>query len=246
MARACDPESPAGATVDQVGGAPANVRRKAALGLAQLVIMMGLFVFAPAGTLRFCEGWVFLGLFFGAALAVTIYLAKRDPALLERRTQAGPVAEKEPRQKIIQGLASVSFLSTMVVPALDHRCGWSHAPLPAVIAGEALVVVGFFLVFRVFRENTFTSAIIEVASGQRVVDSGPYAVVRHPMYAGALVLVAGIPMALGSLVGLATLAPFAGIIVWRLLDEEHFLMERLPGYAAYRERTRSRLIPHIW
>ena len=246
MARACDPESPAGATVDQVGGAPANVRRKAALGLAQLVIMMGLFVFAPAGTLRFCEGWVFLGLFFGAALAVTIYLAKRDPALLERRTQAGPVAEKEPRQKIIQGLASVSFLSTMVVPALDHRFGWSHAPLSAVIAGDALVILGFVVVFLVFRENTYTSSVIEVATEQRVIDTGPYAAVRHPMYAGALVLIAGIPLALGSLVGLLMLPPFVAIIVWRLLDEERFLVDRLAGYAAYREKTRRRLIPGIW
>jgi protein-S-isoprenylcysteine O-methyltransferase Ste14 len=219
---------------------------KAALGLVQLSILLALALFAPAGTLRFVEAWVFLALFITASLAITVYLARKDPALLERRTQAGPVAEKERAQKIIQGLASVSFLSTIAVPALDHRLGWSRAPIPAVIVGDVLVVVGFLIVFLVFRENTFTSSVIEVAAEQRVIDSGPYAVVRHPMYVGGLVLVAGIPFALGSLVGLVTLPPFAALIVWRLLDEERFLMSHLAGYTAYRERTRYRLLPHVW
>ena len=182
--------------------------RKATWGLAQLVVVMGLLLFAPAGTLRFVEGWAFLALFFGASLAITVYLAKKDPALLERRTQAGPVAEKERSQKLVQGFASIAFLSTIVVPALDHRFGWSHAPLPAVIVGDALVGLGFLLVFLVFRENTFTSSVIEVAAEQRVIETGPYAVVRHPMYVGGLVLVAGIPLALGSLVGLVDVPAF--------------------------------------
>jgi protein-S-isoprenylcysteine O-methyltransferase Ste14 len=220
--------------------------RKAALGLANLSVVLALVIFGPAGTLRFVEGWVFLGLFTAASLAITLHLARTDPALLARRTQAGPVAEKERRQKVIQGVASISFLSTIVIPALDHRFGWSHAPLAVVVAGDAMVLAGFLFVFLVFRENTFTSSVIEVTSEQRVIDSGPYAVVRHPMYAGALVLVAGIPLALGSLVGLATLPPFAAVIVWRLLDEERFLVDRLPGYSAYRQRTRWRLIPHVW
>jgi protein-S-isoprenylcysteine O-methyltransferase Ste14 len=219
---------------------------KAALGLANLAVVLALLLFAPAGTIRWVQGWVLLGLFCGSSLAITVYLALEDPALLQRRTQAGPFAEKEQSQKIIQGLAGVSFLSTVVVPALDHRFGWSHAPLPVVIAGDALVLVGFFVVFRVFRENTFTSSVIEVAPEQRVIDSGPYAVVRHPMYAGALVLVAGIPMALGSPVGLATLPPFVAVIVWRLLDEERFLLDQLAGYPGYRQRVRWRLIPRVW
>jgi protein-S-isoprenylcysteine O-methyltransferase Ste14 len=226
--------------------ATANVTIKAVVGLANLSVVMGLALFAPAGTLRFVEAWVFMALFFGAALAITVYLARSDPALLERRTQAGPIAEKEWAQKIIQGVASVAFLSTLVIPALDHRFGWSHAPLSAVIAGDALVILGFVVVFLVFRENTYTSSVIEVATEQRVIDTGPYAAVRHPMYAGALVLIAGIPLALGSLVGLLMLPPFVAIIVWRLLDEERFLVDRLAGYAAYREKTRRRLIPGIW
>jgi len=220
--------------------------RKAAFGIANLALVLGLAIFGAAGTLRFAEGWVFLSLFVAASLAVTIYLARRDPALLQRRTQAGPVAERERTQKIIQSLAGVAFLWTVILPALDHRFGWSRAPWPLVLAGDALVILGFLIVFLVFRENTFTSSVIEVAAEQRVVSSGPYAVVRHPMYAGALVLVAGIPLALGSLVGLATWPPFVAVVVWRLLDEERFLVERLPGYAAYRERTRWRLIPRVW
>jgi protein-S-isoprenylcysteine O-methyltransferase Ste14 len=220
--------------------------RKAAIGLVNLVLVLGLVLFGSAGTLRFAEGWVFLGLFSVSSLAITVYLARKDPALLARRTQAGPIAEKERSQKVIQGVASISFLSTLVVPALDRRLGWSHAPWPVVLAGDALVLLGFIIVFRVFRENTFTSSVIEVASGQRVIDSGPYAIVRHPMYAGGLILVAGIPMALGSLVGFATLPPFVVVIAWRLLDEERFLAAHLPGYEAYRQKVPWRLIPRVW
>jgi protein-S-isoprenylcysteine O-methyltransferase Ste14 len=219
---------------------------QAVLGFAQLVVVMGLLLFAPAGTLRWVEGWVFLGVFFGSSLAITIYLARKDPALLQRRTQAGPLAEKERSQKIIQGLAGISFLATILLPSLDHRFRWSQLPLSVVIAGDTLVFVGFLIVFLVFRENTFTSSVIEVAAEQRVIDSGPYAVVRHPMYVGALVLLAGMPLALGSLVGLATFPPFVAIIVWRLVQEERFLVAHLPGYAAYRQKTRYRLIPRVW
>jgi protein-S-isoprenylcysteine O-methyltransferase Ste14 len=223
-----------------------KITRKAMLGLVQLVIILGLLVFAPAGSLRFVEGWVVLAVFSGSSFAITVYLARNDPALLERRTQAGPVAEREVSQKFIQAFASVVFASTIVVPALDHRFQWSRAPISAVIAGDTFIALGFFIVFLVFRENTFTSSVIEVAAEQRVVETGPYARVRHPMYVGGMILVAGIPLALGSLVGLVTLVPFAAIFVWRLLDEERYLTSHLPGYEAYRQRVRYRLIPYVW
>ncbi len=220
--------------------------RKAALGLINLLVVLGLALFGPAGTLGFPEAWVFLALFGGASLSITIYLARHDPALLARRTQAGPTAESEPLQKVIQAVASVSFLATLVLPALDHRFGWSRVPMPVVLLGDGLVSLGFLVVFLTFRANTFTSAVIEVATDQRVIDSGPYAVVRHPMYAGALVLVAGIPLALGSLVGLATLPAFVGVLAWRLIHEERFLAAELRGYDEYRRRTRWRLLPRVW
>jgi protein-S-isoprenylcysteine O-methyltransferase Ste14 len=223
-----------------------ELRRKAITGLVQLLLVMGLVIFAPAGTLYWSAAWVFLGVFFGSSLAITLYLMKNDPQLLERRVQAGPAAEKEKLQKVIMVVASLSFLATIIVPALDHRFGWSHVPLLVVALGDALVAIGFWIVFLVFRENTFTSATIEVAAEQRVIDTGPYAWVRHPMYAGGLLLLAGTPLALGSYWGLLTLVPMGASIVWRLLDEEAFLTKQLPGYDAYRRKTRHRLVPRVW
>jgi protein-S-isoprenylcysteine O-methyltransferase Ste14 len=231
-------------TVVSRPGLPTPLR--AALGLVNLVAVVALALFGAAGTLHFFEAWLFLGVFTGSALAITLYLALRDPALLARRTQAGPTAEKRWPQKAIQGLASIAFIATLVVPALDRRLGWSRAPVPLALAGDALVFIGFLAVFLVFRANTFTSAVIEVATEQRVVDTGPYAFVRHPMYAGALVLIAGTPLALGSLVGLLTFPPFLALLVARILDEERFLAGNLAGYADYRRKVRWRLVPHLW
>jgi protein-S-isoprenylcysteine O-methyltransferase Ste14 len=220
--------------------------RQAWLGLAALAAVVGGLLFAGAGTVRYPAAWVFLVIFFGASLAITLHLMKRDPKLLERRVKAGPVAEQRPRQRLIQGLASASFLAILAVPALDHRFGWSAVPFLVVVAGDALVALGFLVVFLVFRANSYASAIVEVGAEQKIVDTGPYALVRHPMYAGALVLLAGIPLALGSLWGLLVLPPFVAVIAWRLLDEEAVLVRELPGYAAYRSKTRYRLIPFVW
>jgi len=224
----------------------AALKSQAWLGLGALAAVVGALVFSVAGTLRYPEGWVFLALFFGSSLAVTLYLMRRDPKLLERRVKAGPAAEQRPRQRTIQLLASCVFLAILAVPALDHRFGWSHPPLAVVVAGDFLVAVGFLLVFLVFRANSYASAVIEVGAAQKVIDTGPYALVRHPMYAGALVLLAGIPLGLGSFWGLLVLAPFTAVIAWRLLDEEAFLLQQLPGYAAYRNKVRFRLIPFVW
>jgi protein-S-isoprenylcysteine O-methyltransferase Ste14 len=229
-----------------MAGSSAALKRQAFLGLVTLVAVVGGLLFTVAGTVRYAEAWVFLVTFFGPSLAITLYLMRRDPGLLERRVKAGPVAEQRPKQRAIQNLASGAFLAILAVPALDHRFGWSHVPLPVVAAGDVLVAVGFLVVFLVFRENSYASATIEVGAEQKVIDSGPYAVVRHPMYAGALVLLAGIPLALGSLWGLLVWPPFVAVIAWRLLDEEALLAKQLPGYAAYRGKTRYRLVPFVW
>jgi protein-S-isoprenylcysteine O-methyltransferase Ste14 len=223
-----------------------RLRRRALLGLANLVAVLGVLLFVAAGTWRYAHGWVFLAVFGGSSLAITLHLMKHDPKLLERRVKAGPIAETRPRQKLLQALASVAFLAMGIVPALDHRFGWSRVPLLGVTAGNVLVALGFFIVFLVFRVNSFTSAAIEVSAGQSVIDRGPYAYVRHPMYAGALILLCGMPLALGSWWGLVALLPFTVILVGRLLDEESVLAKELPGYVAYRERTRYRLVPHLW
>jgi protein-S-isoprenylcysteine O-methyltransferase Ste14 len=223
-----------------------ELKIQAFLGLGALAAVVGILVFVAAGTLRYAGAWVFLTTFFGASLWITLYLMRRDPELLARRVKAGPVAEQRPRQRMLQLLASSAFLAILAVPALDHRLGWSEVPVLVEGAGDVLVALGFLLVFQLFRENSYASGVIEVGAAQKVIDTGPYAVVRHPMYAGALVLLAGIPLALGSFWGLLVLVPFAAVIVWRLLDEEAFLLQQLPGYAAYCARIRYRLIPRVW
>lgn len=223
-----------------------NLDRRAWLGLAFLLVVMGLVLFVPAGTVRFWQAWVYLGLFGASVAAITMYLVRHDRALLERRTSAGPRAEKENTQKIIQSFAQIAFLAVFLVPALDRRFLWSNLPLYAELTGDALVVLGLYTVFRVFRENSYTSATIQVGREQRVISSGPYALVRHPMYSGALIMLVGTPIALGSWWGLLALIPIAAAIVWRLFDEEKFLAEHLAGYADYCTRVRWRLLPRIF
>src|ERR1700742_3670003 len=175
-----------------------SLNKRAFGGLLILFLVMALLLFVPAGTLHYWQAWTFLGVYFGASLALTLYLMKRDPALLERRMSGGPFAEKEPVQKIIMSFASLGFIGLLVIPALDHRFGWSHMALDAVLTGDALVALGWLGLFFVFRENSFTSATIELAADQKVISTGPYALVRHPMYATALVMLLGIPLGLGS------------------------------------------------
>ena len=136
---------------------------------------------------------------------------------------------------MVQVITCVVFLADFVVPALDHRFGWSTVPAYAAITGDVMMVLGFVIVFVVFRANSFTSGIIEVAEDQRVISTGPYALVRHPMYVGGLIMLFGIPLALGSWWGMLVNVPMTVAIMWRLLDEERFLAENLPGYAEYRD-----------
>lgn len=223
-----------------------NVNLKALAGSLALLAVTAAVIFASAWTLDYWQAWVFLAVFFGSAFAITIYLMKADPRLLERRISAGPLNEKEASQKIIQSLAQASFLLVIIFPALDHRFGWSSVPLVGSIAGDILIMIGFYIVFLTFKENTHASALIEVEADQRVVQTGPYALVRHPMYIGALILLVGMPLALGSVWGVLTIIPITAVIVWRILDEERFLAKNLPGYTEYKKKVKYRLIPSVW
>jgi protein-S-isoprenylcysteine O-methyltransferase Ste14 len=216
------------------------------LGFTQLFLALGVLLFVPAWSLNFWQAWVYLFIFAAASALITLYLWTYDRKLLESRVKAGPRAEKEKSQKSIQVLASLAFIGTLVLPSLDRRFLWSHVPLPCVIAGDALVELGFFAVFIVYKENTFTSATIEVAPNQRVISTGPYAFVRHPMYAGALVMLFATPLALGSWWGMLMSIPMTLVIVLRLLDEEKFLQRSLPGYTEYCGKVKFHLAPHIW
>jgi protein-S-isoprenylcysteine O-methyltransferase Ste14 len=160
--------------------------------------------------------------------------------------RGGPTAEKEPTQKIIMLFVSLGFIGLIAFSAFDHRFAWSHMPPYVAIAGDALVVLGWLAIFFVFKENTFTSATVELAPDQRVISTGPYALVRHPMYAGALVMLLGIPIALGSWWGLLVIVAMMPALIWRLSDEERFLARNLPGYVEYQNKVRYRLIPLVW
>jgi protein-S-isoprenylcysteine O-methyltransferase Ste14 len=209
-------------------------------------IVMGAVLFLPAGTFDYWQAWVFVGVFFACTVAITAWMAVADPELLERRMSAGPAAEKETTQKIIMAFAFVSFAGLAVVPALDRRFGWSEVPTWVVILGDVLVALSYVGFYFVFRENTYGAATIQVAEGQRVISTGPYAAVRHPMYAGALVLMLGMPLALGSWWGLLIIVPSVLVLVWRILDEERFLAENLPGYTDYEKKVRYRMVPFVW
>jgi protein-S-isoprenylcysteine O-methyltransferase Ste14 len=207
---------------------------------------MGLLLFVPAGTAQYWQAWIYLAVFFGASLLITLYLMKKDPALLRRRLRGGPTAEKEKTQKIIMFFTTIGFVALLVVPALDHRFMWSSVPFYMVIAGDILTALGFYIVFLAYKENTFTSATIEVATDQKVISTGPYAIVRHPMYAGSLLYLVGMPLALGSYRGLLVLAATMPFLIWRLFDEEQFLSKNLSGYTEYCAKVRWRLIPGVF
>jgi protein-S-isoprenylcysteine O-methyltransferase Ste14 len=223
-----------------------TLKVKAWLGLIFLAIAMGLLLFVPAGTTRYWQAWAYLAVFFGASLLTTLYLMKKDAALLKRRLRGGPTAEREKMQRVIMFFASVGFIAILIVPALDHRFGWSAVPSYTVIVGDFLVGIGFYAIFLVYKENTFTSATIEVAEDQKVISTGPYAFVRHPMYAGGLLYLLGTPLALGSYWGFLALAAMTPFLIWRLLDEERFLSKNLPGYTEYCAQVRWRLIPGLF
>jgi protein-S-isoprenylcysteine O-methyltransferase Ste14 len=231
---------------NQTSGVATSLNVRAWLSLAVLALIVGFLLFVSAGTVRYWQAWIYLLLFFGLSTGITLDLMRHDPALLERRMKGGPTAERRPLQRFLMLGASLGFIGLLVLPALDFRFKWSVVPLGGVVLGEALFVLGFGFIARVYRENTFTSATIEVAEGQRVVDTGPYAIVRHPMYASALLYLVGTPLALGSYWGLLAFAFMLPFLVWRLVDEERLLARDLRGYTDYQERVRYRLLPFLW
>jgi protein-S-isoprenylcysteine O-methyltransferase Ste14 len=223
-----------------------DLARKTILGFAQLIVGLSALLFVPAWTFDFWQAWVYLFVFATSSALITAYLWKKDLKLLARRVNAGPAAEKEKSQRLIQSFASLAFIALLILPSLDHRHAWSNVPLPIVLIGNICVALGFLIIFRVFKENTFTAATIEVVADQKVIATGPYAIVRHPMYSGGLVLLLGTPLALGSWWGLLMFIPMTAIIVWRLLDEEKLLANNLLGYREYCRKVRYRLVPLLW
>ena len=222
-----------------------NPKTKMWLWLVVSSVLIGLALFLAAGTIDYWQAWVYLGVSAVSSVLLTLSLVK-DPILLESRTKAGPTAEKRRIQKIIVLCIGIPWIAMFIVPALDRRFGWSNVPSWLSLVGDLLIIVGMWMVFRVFKENSFGSATVEITDDQRVISTGPYAIVRNPMYASAAVYFIGASLALGSYWGLvASILMILGF-VWRLLDEEKFLAQNLPGYAEYCAKVKWHLIPGIF
>lgn len=216
--------------------------RRSVLGIITFIVIL----IVPSGSWGYWQGWLFIAVFSMSTSAFTLYLALYDKPLLARRLQAGPWHEKERSQKIIMSLAFVAFLIYVVLPALDYRYQLSPVPAWVTIAADIVVALSFVFLWWVVRTNSFAAANIRVEEGQRVIDTGPYAYVRHPMYAGASFMLFITPLALGSWWSMLLFVPFSPVLLWRLLDEERVLHRELPGYTEYTQRVKYRIFPYIW
>jgi len=212
---------------------------------ASLVVFMAM-LFIPAGTLQFWPGWLYGFIFAASTTAVSVYFLKHDPKLVERRMKVGPAAEQRPAQKIIMAITLAGFILLIVLPGLDYRWHWSSMPPWLVLAANVVLALSFAIFFIVLKQNSYAASTIRVEADQPVVSTGLYAIVRHPLYSGALLLMLVTPLALGSYWTVLVAFALIPVLMWRLLDEERFLKQNLPGYADYCRATRFRLIPLIW
>lgn len=215
----------------------------AAVKFAVGILLVGALLFLPAGGLDYFNGWLFLGLLFLPMLLLGAVLLIKAPDLLAKRLSA---KEGEKTQRAVIAVSGILFIAGFVVAGLDHRFGWTDMPLWAVIVGSVVLLVSYALYAEVMRENAYLSRTVEVREGQRVVDTGLYGIVRHPMYAVTLWLFLSIPVVLGSLWAILCFLPYIAVIVVRILNEERVLTASLDGYAEYKTRVKYRLIPFIW
>ena len=206
-------------------------------------LFIAVFTLLPAGTVNFWQVYVYFGVILIPMLFVMIYFLKNDPRFLERRTR---MAEKEKAQKLIQYINLPIFISAFIVPGLDRRFGWSEVPVELIIITDAVILGGYLIIFFVFRQNSYASRIIEIDRGQKVITTGLYTWVRHPMYLGVLIMYLPTPLALGSLWGLIPMAFLPVSLVFRILNEEKVLCESLEGYKDYCLKTKYRIIPYFW
>lgn len=206
-------------------------------------VFLGLGLFLPAGSIKYWEGWVFICIILISVGVISAYLIKHDPELLERRMQ---FKEKEIQQKIIIIIADILFLIGFLLCGFDYRYAWSNVPIWLVILSDIVIVSGYRIIFFVFKENSYTSRIVEVEKGQKVITTGPYSIIRHPMYVGVTLMFLFMPMALGSYLALIFFVPIIAILIFRILNEEKILLRDLKGYDEYTKKVKYRLIPKIW
>lgn len=205
-----------------------------------------LLLFVPAGTPNWWQAWIFIAVFTVATLVPSVYLARHDPDALKRRMKAGPTNETRPVQRIVIAVCFLLIPAMLVIAGLDHRFGWSTVPVPVVLVGDVLVAAGLVLAQYVVIQNSYAAATITVEHEQPLVDTGLYGMVRHPLYVGALVMMVGSPLALGSLWTLLILIPGFVALAVRIVDEEKMLTEQLAGYPSYAQKVRYRLVPRVW
>jgi protein-S-isoprenylcysteine O-methyltransferase Ste14 len=223
-----------------------NISRLKGLVLTRAILaflILGLAFFVPAGTLRFWEAWVYIAILMVPMSCVMAYLLKKDPELLERRMRT---KEKETVQKQFVLAGYVLFAAGYLLPGFDRRFGWSSIPPLLIVVADVMIVLGYLIFVRVILENRFLSRVVEVEREQKVISTGPYAVVRHPMYSGTLILYLFTPLGLGSYWALIPFVLMAVLFPVRILNEEHVLLRDLEGYRAYAEKTKYRLIPGLW
>lgn len=211
-----------------------------ALGFSAFV---GLLLLVTGGP-DFWQGWRYWIIFTLCSLAIILYFLQHDPALIERRLSER--TEKNESQRMIRALLGMALIPLFVVPGIDHRLAWSDVSEPVVAIADAVVVAGFVIIFLTFQANSHAGAIVDVTPDQRVVDTGPYSLVRHPMYLGGALVLLATPFALGSEWAFPWALAAVACLAWRLVEEEKYLSLHLPGYDAYREHTRYRLIPFVW
>jgi protein-S-isoprenylcysteine O-methyltransferase Ste14 len=210
------------------------------------LLFFGVLLFWPAATFDYWQAWVFIAVFTVTTMVPSIYLAVKNPAALRRRMHAGPIAETRKTQKLVMIGTYVAVSAVLVVSALDHRFGWSQMPLALTVIGDVLVAVGLIIAQLVVMQNSYAAATITVESGQTLVSTGLYHIVRHPMYVGALIMMVGTPLALDSFWGIVVLVPAVLVLGVRILDEEKMLRQELTGYGEYTHEVRYRLIPYVW
>ena len=208
--------------------------------------VLGALLFFPAGTLNYWQAWVFIGVFTAATIIPSIYLARTNPAALRRRMRGGPLAEGRAIQKIVIIGAFLDLFAMVVLSVFDHRMGWSSVPAWLCLLGDVLIAAGIGFAMLVIVQNNYAAATVTVEAGQFVASRGVYKFVRHPMYVGNVIMMVGIPLALGSYWGLLLVIPGVLVLVSRILDEEKMLTQELGGYREYTQRVRYRLLPYVW
>jgi protein-S-isoprenylcysteine O-methyltransferase Ste14 len=213
----------------------------ATLGL----VAFGLMLFLPAGTLHYWQAWVFLAVFALSTWIPSIYLLRTNPAALERRMR-GPLAETRTLQRIVMAVLFICFPAMFVFSALDHRFGWSPVPATISLVGDVLVAIGLGVAMLVLIQNSYAAVNVTVEAGQHLVSTGLYGLVRHPMYTGNVILMIGVPLALGSYWGLVLVVPCLIVLALRIRDEEDMLAHQLSGYREYTQQVRYRLLPYLW